>query len=285
MYTAMHSYSYRDRFNEPDFGPRDFLAEVGANGFRSVEIMTGGPGHVQKDIGTDDLGELRDLQRFGRDHGVEIHCLSTYNDFSFFDDELRRRHIDDLIRWIRITGELGVPNIRLLTGYYSDADRPDEQERRTLDGIAECVPAAEEAGVFMALENHSTVFMSANDVVWLIEQIGSKWVTTCPDPSNLLPGFHEAKGNFKNFVYAGAAKMAKYATNSHLKVKGIEEDGSLTGWDLDRLLTIYARAGYGGPITFESIVPDDLTGPLPEMKRIIDEAIGRVEAKTREAEA
>lgn len=284
MYTAMHSYSYRDRFKEPDFGPREFLADVGRLGFASVEIMTGSPGRIQKDIGTDDLAGLRELQRFGRDHGVEIHCLSTYNDFSLLDDEQRRVHIDDLIKWIRIAGELGVPNIRLLTGYYSDADRPEEQERRTLDGIAACVPAASEAGVFMALENHSTVFMSANDVVWLIEQIGSQWVTACPDPSNQLPGFHEARPNFKNFVYAGAAKMAKHATNSHLKVKGIDEDGTLLGWDIDRLLAIYRGAGYDGPITFESIVPDDLTGPLPEMKRIVDEAIARA-ASQQEAQA
>lgn len=282
MYTAMHSYSYRDRFKDEDFGPREFLADVGLHGFRSVEIMTGGPGRIQKDIGTDDLAELRVLQRHGRDHGVEIHCLSTYNDFSSLHPQARRPMIDDLKKWIRLAGELAVPNIRLLTGYYSNADRPEEQERLVLDGIAEVEPVAADAEVYLALENHSTVFMSAADVVYVIEQIGSRWVTACPDPSNLLPGFHEARPNFQNYVYAGAAKMARYATNSHLKVKGIDEDGSLIGWDLDRLLGIYRRAGYEGPITFESIVPDDLTGPLPQMRSIVDQAIARAE---RELEA
>ena len=276
MYTAMHSYSYRDRFKEPAFGPRDFLAEVGRNGLRSVEIMTGTPGNVQKDIGTDDVAKLRALQSFGRDQGVEIHCLSTYNDFSFLDAARRQEQIDDLKKWIGIAGELGIPNIRLLTGYYTDSNEFEKQEQLTLDGIRECVPAAEAAKVYMALENHSSVFVSGNDVAWVIEQVGSKWVTACPDPSNMMPGFHEASPKSQSFVYAGAAKMAKYATNSHLKVKGINDDGTLIGWDLDRLLGAYKRAGYDGPITFESIIPDDLTTQLPAIKKIVDAAIARV---------
>ncbi len=275
MHSAMHSYSYRDRFQDDDFGPREFLSEVGSHGFASVEIMTGGPGRIQKDIGTDDLEALKELQAFGRDQGVEIHCLSTYNDFSFLDPTARQPMVDDLKKWIRLAGELGVPNIRLLTGYFSDADRPEEQEKLVLEGIAEVERVAAEAEVYLALENHSTVFMSANDVVFVIKQIGSPWVTACPDPSNQLPGFHEARPNPQNFVYAGAAKMAEHATNSHLKVKGIDDDGSLIGWDIDRLISIYKNAGYDGPITFESIIPDDLTGQLPEIKTIVDAAIVR----------
>ena len=278
MYTAMHSYSYRDRFKEPEFGPREFVAEVGKHGFRSVEIMTGTPGNIQKDIGTDDIAKLRELQAFGRDHGVEIHCLSTYNDFSLLDVGRRQEQIDDLKKWTGIAGKLGIPNIRLLTGYYTESNEFEKQEQLTLDGIRECVSEAEAAGVYMALENHSTVFVSGNDVAWVIEQIGSKSVTACPDPSNMMPGFHEASPKAQSFVYAGAAKMAKYATNSHLKVKGINEDGTLIGWNIDRLLGVYARAGYEGPITFESIIPENLTMQLPAIKKIVDDAIERVSA-------
>ena len=282
MYTAMHSYSYRDRFKDAEFGPREFLTEVGSHGFKSVEVMTGTPGNVQKDIGTDDVGKLHELEKFGRDRGVEIHCLSTYNDFSLLDESRRCEQIKDLQKWIAIAGTLGIPNIRLLTGYYSDSEEYEKQEQLTLDGIRECVPAAEAANVHLAIENHSTVFVSGNDVAWVIEQIGSPWVTACPDPSNMMPGFHDASPKAQSFVYAGAARMAKYATNSHLKVTGITSDGSLIGWDIDRLLRVYKRAGYDGPITLESIIPGDLTTLLPDIKKIIDKAITRVTGKPAE---
>ncbi|GAB4455983.1 MAG: hypothetical protein OHK0029_13090 [Armatimonadaceae bacterium] len=278
MYTAVHSYSYRNRFREDEsFGFHEFINDVAEKGFMSAEIMTGTPGKIQKDIGTDDPEELRKRQAYARERGVEIHCLSTYNDFAHLGNDAWQRQVDDLKKWICLAGERQIPNIRLLTGYYTDADRPAEQEQRTLDGIRACVEIAEQAGVNLALENHSTVFMSALEVVRVIEQIGSKRVTTCPDPSNQFPNFFESQGNFRSFVYAGAANMAKYATNSHLKIKGIGDDGTLIGWDIDRLLAIYKRAGYDGPITFESVCEGDLIAPLTEAKRIVDAAIQRLE--------
>ncbi len=75
--------------------------------------------------------------------------------------------------------------------------------------------------------------------------------------------------------------MPPLATESHLKIKGVTDDGKIMGFrdDLDRLIRIYRDAGYGGTIAFESVAEGDLLDPLPRARRILQEAIDRVTAE------
>ncbi len=144
-----------------------------------------------------------------------------------------------------------------------------------LAGIGECVPVAEEAGVNMAIENHNSIFMKGEEIVGLIERFGSERLTTCPDPSNGCRNFFkpECTPAERDGVYANLAVMAPYATAAHLKVRGLKENGEPLVWDLPRLLRIYRRTGYDGPITFESIAEGDLLAPLAAARQALEAAI------------
>jgi sugar phosphate isomerase/epimerase len=132
----------------------------------------------------------------------------------------------------------------------------------------------------MAIENHSSVFERGAQIMELIRQIGSKRLTTCPDPSNgfkvFEPGCPESE---RESMYENVALMAPRATNSHLKIKGIGPGDTLVAWDLDRLLGIYQKAGYDGPITFESIADGDLLAPMVQARQILERAIARRASK------
>ncbi len=282
MRPAVHSWSFRNLFRQdPELDIRQVLDTVCEMGFRAMEVMSGKAGAPAEHFGSDDPQHLRQVMAYAESVGVSITCLSTYNDFAYVKDEQWRlaniRYVKD---WLRIAADLGVPNIRMLTGYYIEGEDRQRLEELTLAGIRECVPVAEECGVNMAIENHNSIFFEADDILWLIDQVGSDRLTTCPDPSNWCRGFltGEAPAGEREKVFEEAAKVVSFATQSHLKLRGITEDGKLVGWgdDLERLIRIYDKAGYDGVIAFESVADGDLLAPLPEARWILQEAIDRV---------
>ena len=288
MFTAMHSWSFRDRFKkEPGFTIFDCLDQTAEMGFTGIEIMAGAAGSPAGDLGSDEPAHLEKVMQHAAKRGVKVLSLATYNDFAFVANETwRLENIAYIQRWLGIAGALGVPNIRMLTGYYNDKAPREKLEQLTRDGIRDCVPHAEKAGVNMAVENHNSIFLQAPELLGLIAEIGSRRLTTCPDPSNWGgPKFWTADcpAAVRENVFAGAAMVAPKATQSHLKIKGAPVNGRLAGFgdDLLRLLRSYKAAGYDGGIAFESIGDGDLLAPMPQARRVVETAISRVETEAR----
>ncbi len=287
MIVGVHSWSFRDRFRgDPDFTIDKAIDLAADMGFESMEILTGKAGETgvmatETDMGTlesEDPDYLRAIIDHAAGKGIRIHCFSTYNDFAYVKDEpWRQENITYIQRWLRLAGELGVPNIRMLTGYYLEGEDRTRLEQLTREGIAACVPVAEEAGVNMAIENHNTIFMKADEIVELIQANQSARLTTCPDPSNWQRTFFtdECTPEVREDVYQSLEKAAPHATNTHLKVKAVE-DGGLRGWDLPRLLGIYQKAGYTGPIHLESVIEGEKVDPLYEARKILSDALAQV---------
>jgi L-ribulose-5-phosphate 3-epimerase UlaE len=281
MRAGLHSWSFQKRFaDDPKFGPRDFIAIAADMGFADVEILTGAAGGNAGHLGTEDPKEIAALVRYAESKGVRVACFSTYNDFAFTTNEdWRLANIAYIKRWLPLTGDCGVPNIRMLTGYWVRGRSQVKLQQLVLDGIRECAPLAERAGVNMALENHSSVYLEAEDILWLIDQVGSRRLTTCPDPTNWSQKFlkNEADTAERDYVFSSTQQIAPRMTESHLKVFGITEREELAGFgsELDRLIGIYRAAGYEGVIAFEHIGAGDPLAELPRAKAILERAIAK----------
>ncbi len=282
MRTALHSWSFHRRFaSDPAFSPYDLIAIAADLGFSGVELLTGQAGGTGGHLRSEDPAEIARIVRFAQGKGVRVDCFSTYNDFAFTpNEEWRLANIAYIQRWLPLAGDLGVPNIRMLTGYWVKGRSQIALMRMVLEGIRACVPFAERAGVNMALENHSAVYLEAEDILWLIDEVGSARLTTCPDPTNWSNAFLEdaADRPEREMVFQGVELIAPRMTESHLKIRAILPDGTLAGFgsELDRLLAIYHRAGYQGAIAFEHVGPGDTVAELARAKAIVDAAIARV---------
>lgn len=284
MRAALHTWSFRRKFAEGDafdiYRAFDATAEMG---FGAVEMMIGQGRDPRRETGLADFERetVRRATHYGRRRGVETLSYSTFNDFALADAEARERHIACVKRWIRLAAENEVENIRFLTGYYREGQDRAEEEKRTLAGIEEVAPDAERYGVNLSLENHNTIFLSADDMLELREQFGPR-LTACPDPTNWVKGYFDAEPSEQEKVYGELEKVAGWATQSHLKLKGLEGEDGLLGYDLLRILRIYRDAGYKGAIAFESVVygkdePEgDLTEILPEARRRLEAGISKV---------
>jgi sugar phosphate isomerase/epimerase len=282
----MHSWSFRDRFKQdPAFDIFKCLDVTADMGFTGIEIMSGKAGSPAEHLGSDNPAHLEKVMTHAQKRGVKVLSLATYNDFAFVaNEEWRLANIAYIKQWLGIAGSLGVKNIRMLTGYYNDKAPREKLEQLTRDGIRECIPFAEKAGVNMAIENHNSIFLQADEMLALIEELGSRRITTCPDPSNWGgKEFWEPNcpQEIREKVFTSAAKLACKATQSHLKVKGAPGDGKLAGFgdDLLRLLRSYKKAGYNGGLAFESIGDGDLIEPMPRAREAVEAAIRKVETE------
>jgi sugar phosphate isomerase/epimerase len=281
MRAGLHSWSFQQRFTDDrSFGPRDFIDIAAGMGFHDVEILTGAAGGNPGHLRTEDPAEIAAIVRYAESKGVRVACFSTYNDFAFTpNEEWRLANIAYIKRWLALAGDCGVPNIRMLTGYWVRGRSQVRLQQLVLDGIRECAPHAERAGVNMALENHSTVFLEAEDILWLIEQVGSRRLTTCPDPTNWAHKMvsEEVDKAEREHVFRSTELIAPRMTESHLKVFGITERDEIAGFgsELERLVGIYRAAGYDGVIAFEHIGAGDPLAELPRAKAILERAIAR----------
>jgi sugar phosphate isomerase/epimerase len=283
MIAAMHSWSFRDRFNDPEFTIFDCLDATAEMGFTGIEIMAGMAGKPAEHLGSDDPAHLEKVMKHAARRGVRVLSLATYNDFAFVaNEEWRLANIAYIKRWLGVAGALGVPNIRMLTGYYNDKAPRERLEHLTREGIIECIPHAEKANVNMAIENHNSIFVQADEILGLIKELGSPRLTACPDPSNW--GGNEFWGDnapreIREHVFNSAAKLAAKATQSHLKIKGAPVDGKPAGFgdELERLLRSYKKAGYDGALAFESIGEGDLLAPLPKAREVVEATIRKIE--------
>lgn len=279
MFTGLHSWSFRDAFKaDPGFTLECAIETTAQLGFTALEVMAGAAGSkTPGDFAQADLPYLYQIQKFARTRNVRFTCLSTYNDFAFTKNEAwRLANIAYVKTWTRIAGDLGISNLRLLTGYWVDGESRDKLESLVESAIAECLPVAEAAGVNLCLENHSSVFLSYAQTAVLMRRLNSPRLTACPDPSNWLADFfNRAPGDpERNAVLADSAAYIRRATNSHLKIPGVTK-GEIHGWsaDLRKLLQSYRDAGYAGPIVFESICEGDLLGSLAEARLIVEREI------------
>ena len=107
-----------------------------------------------------------------RERDVEVCALDTSCRFNLSDAQQRERQIADLLSWIPVAQELNVPILRVFGGAAPARASDDDGTRWVADALREAAPAAERAGVTVALETHDA-FSSARRVAAVLDAVGS----------------------------------------------------------------------------------------------------------------
>ncbi len=87
--------------------------------------------------------------------GQRVVMVATYPDYTHPDPEERARQIEQEIAYIRAAGRLGAALVRATAGQAHPGLHEADGIRWVLQGLQACLPAAREAGVTLALENHN----------------------------------------------------------------------------------------------------------------------------------
>ena len=271
---AIATYSYW-HFREPKISVQeviDHAAELGADG---VDVL-----HVQMDNETPEY--LRFLRERAENKGVELICLSIHQDFVDPDKEVRDRNIDHTIHCIELAKELGISYIRLNSGRWNTtssfdqlmADRgiepilpgftEDDGFDWCIGSIKECLPAAEKAGVVLALENHWGLTRTPEGLLRIVNAIDSPWLGALMDT-----------GNFLEDPYDKLEQIA--AQTVFVQAKTYYGGGEWYTLDLDypRIAQILEKNDYQGYISLEFEGKEDPNTGVPKSLRSLRKAFGQ----------
>jgi sugar phosphate isomerase/epimerase len=151
-----------------------------------------------------DWPEVRcgELRRVADGEGIEIFAVAANNDFSYPVPEVREAQICFMRELIRMTADLGAPDLRVFLGWWGVTRHPQlasydipkslwpivhekfaEQEiwGWCRDALVECARYAGDAGVTLALQNHRPIIKDHHDVLRMVRDVASPHLKVCLD--------------------------------------------------------------------------------------------------------
>ena len=268
---AIATYSYW-HFREPKVTVQEVIDHAANLGAHGVDVL-----HVQMDNETPEY--LKSLRQRAENNGVELICLSIHQDFVDPDEAVRDRNIEHTLRCIDIAYELGISYIRLNSGRWNTIKSFDELMANRgiepilpgfteddgfnwcIESITECLPAAEKAGVVLALENHWGLTRTPEGLLRIVNAIDSPWLGVLMDT-----------GNFLEDPYDKLEQIAAQAV--FVQAKTYYGGGEWYTLDLDypRIAQILKKANYQGYISLEFEGKEDANTGVPKSLELLRQA-------------
>lgn len=213
---GVSSYSYW-HFEGEKYPIEKVIENAARLGFDGVEVL-------HRQMVDETPATLNKFKRLALTNGLDLIMFTIHQDFVSPDAAERQKAIDHTKRCIDIAYALGTPAIRLNSGRWKtiqsfddlmkvDGKEPvlpgyteDDGYKWCIDSIAECIPAAEKAGVVLSLENHWGLTASVDGLLRIYKAISSPWLGVTLDIGNLVGD-----------PYPQVEKLAPYATVVHFK--------------------------------------------------------------------
>lgn len=185
---------------------------------------------------------LKDLRSRIDDLGMRlVNIAIDGQNISQKDEAKRTADLEDVKRWFHIAKLVGSPCVRVNTGSGEEGEDEEEVIKRCIVGYKELATIGEREGIKVLLENHGGLSANPDNVVRIMEEVGSPYLRTCPDT-----------GNFATEIrYEALKKIAPYMFVAHLKTYEFDEKGLEKTVDVKRCINIFKEAGFDGYFDIE----------------------------------
>ncbi|MEZ6042670.1 MAG: sugar phosphate isomerase/epimerase family protein [Planctomycetaceae bacterium] len=194
---AVSTYSFW-QFRNDDLRDIEKCIDLAAEwGFDGVEIL-------HRQMTNDSNGYLQRLKQRAFVNGLDLCGFSTHQGWCSPDAEKRKTNTEHTIKCIELSYALGIPTMRVNTGTWGTSKNFDalmanrgieppiegytdeDAFKWVIDGLTECLPAAERCGVTLGLENHWGLGRTPEGVMRIVKAINSPWLKTTLDTGNFL---------------------------------------------------------------------------------------------------
>lgn len=194
---AVSTYSFW-QFKNEDLRDIETSIDLAAEwGFDGVELL-------HRQMTDESNATLQKIKQRAFVNGLDLCGFSTHQGWVSPDPAVRKMNTEHTIKCIELSYALGIPTMRVNTGRWGTsgsfdelmANRgiepilaghtEDEGFKWVIDGLTECLPAAERCGVTLGLENHWGLGRTPEGVMRIVDAIKSPWLKTTLDTGNFL---------------------------------------------------------------------------------------------------
>lgn len=269
---SISSYSYW-HFKEKKYPIESVIDEAAKLGVEGIDIL-----HRQME--SEDKAYINKLKRHAFVNGIAFTCLSIHQTFVSPDKEVLRKEIEHTKKCIALAADMGIPCLRLNSGRWGTIKSFDELMKNRgiepilpgyteddgfkwcIDSIRQCLPAAEEHGVLLALENHWGLCSTPEGQLRIKKAIDSPWLGILMDT-----------GNFLENPYDKLEMIAPYT--SFVQAKTYYGGGEWYTLDLDykRIINILNKVNYQGYISLEFEGKEDAATGVPKSIEMLRKAM------------
>jgi len=269
---SISSYSYW-HFKEKKFPIESVIDEAAKLGVDGIDIL-----HRQMD--SEEKSYIHNLKRQAFENGIAFTCLSIHQGFVSPDKDVLRKEIEHTKKCIALAAAMGIPCLRLNSGRWNTIKSFDELMKNRgiepilpgysendgfkwcIDSIHQCLPAAEEYGVLLALENHWGLCSTPEGQLRIKKAIDSPWLGILMDT-----------GNFLEDPYAKLEMIAPYT--SFVQAKTYYGGGEWYTLDLDykRIIGILKKVNYRGYVSLEFEGKEDASTGVPKSIQMLRRAM------------
>ena len=179
--------------------------------------------------------------------GIAISGTGIRNDFASPDPKVRAAGVELAKKWIVAASKIGAPVVRLFSGEIPKGyeNRWKEVADWMIECYKECAAYGEQYGVKIGIQNHGDMLQTAEQCMYVIKGVNSKWAGLIVDT-----------GNFKTAdPYKDIAEVVPYAINWQVKESPLGIGGK-EKTDYVKLVQIIKDGGYKGYISFEPFSAD-----------------------------
>jgi L-ribulose-5-phosphate 3-epimerase len=269
---SISSYSYW-HFKGEKFPIEKVIDEAAKLGVEGIDIL-----HVQME--NEDNKYIQELKRCAYLNGIAFTCLSIHQSFVSPDKEFLKKEIEHTKKCIELAAKMAIPCMRLNSGRWNTIQSFDDLMKNRgvepilpgyteddgfkwcIDSIEQCLPAAEEFGVLLALENHWGLCSTPEGQLRIKKAIDSPWLGILMDT-----------GNFLENPYSKLEMIAPYT--SFVQAKTYYGGGEWYSLDLDykRIIAILQKVNYQGYISLEFEGKEDAATAVPKSIEMLRGAI------------
>ncbi len=202
---------------------------------------------------------------------IVISGTGVRNNFASPDPKVREEGVRLAKKWIVAASKMGAPVVRVFSGEIPKGyeDKWKEVAGWIIECYRECAIYGEKYGVKVGIQNHGDMLQTAEQCIYVLKGVDSKWVGLIVDT-----------GNFKTSdPYKHIVEVVPYAVNWQIK-ESVFGLGSEVPTDYKRLIKIIKDGGYKGYLPIETLLvrgkPYDPFTAAPQMISELSNAIHEV---------
>ena len=193
--------------------------------------------------------------------GLDISGTGVRNDFATPDKVKRAADVKHAKEWVEVAARLGAPVLRVFAGPVPPDQKWDEVAKWMSDDLRECAEHGKKYGVLVGVQNHGDMLKNADEVIQIVNMVGSDWFGVIVDTGYFLTPD----------PYFDVQKVLPYAVNFQVKESPFGK-ASTVRTDLPRLVKIIRDSGYRGYLPIETLsVPDRPYNPKELVPRFLAE--------------
>jgi sugar phosphate isomerase/epimerase len=123
--------------------------------------------------------------------GLKLAAYGCGNNFAQIDDEAFEKQVETVVNAVTEAAAVGAPALRIFGGYHQESGgqsgvTTSRGFERVMQGVERCLPAAERAGVVLALENHGRLPGHSHEILALLNHFDSPWLKSLFDCGNFM---------------------------------------------------------------------------------------------------